>query len=117
MHQDKKDADNLITYYLDDYIRHKFTAGLSHPIFKNLTADWQFRVQDRAGTYTEYQNLTAAGEVEYKPYALLDVKINYAFKNCAIYLKANNLFDADYFDLGNIPQPGFWAMAGVEAKF
>ncbi|MDR1762736.1 MAG: TonB-dependent receptor [Dysgonamonadaceae bacterium] len=110
-----KNAGDLISNYVMDYLRHKFTAGLSHPIYKGLTADWQFRWQDRAGTFTKYENPADKGhEEDYAPFALLDAKINLKLEDFNIYLKINNIFNTAYYDLGNIPQPGFWFMAGVK---
>jgi iron complex outermembrane receptor protein len=108
-----KDAGNLISNYVLDYLKHKFTAGFSHPVYKGLSADWQFRWQERKGTYTQYVDLKAATEVEYPAFSVLDVKINWKIKDFNVFLKANNLFNVSYYDLGNIPQPGFWLMSGI----
>lgn len=108
-----QDAGGLVSNYALDYLRHKFTAQLTHPIFKGISADWQFRWQDRMGSYTKYENLKTIGEVNYQAYSVLDLKINWKFKDFKVYLSANNLFDASYYDLGNIPQPGFWLTGGV----
>ncbi|GHT40919.1 hypothetical protein AGMMS49965_09920 [Bacteroidia bacterium] len=93
------DTGKLISKYVLENLRHKFTAGLAHPIYKGLTADWQFRLQQREGDYPSV--------------ALLDLKLNWKQGGWNVYLTANNLFDAGYYDLLNIPQPGFWAMGGV----
>ncbi|GHU79540.1 TonB-dependent receptor [Bacteroidia bacterium] len=106
-----KEASGLISNYVMDYLKHKFTAGLSHPIYKNLSADWQFRRQDRAGSYT-----TTGVEAPYKPFSMLDVKFNWKVEKMTLFLTVNNLFDTYYFDLGNIPQPGIWVMGGVQYK-
>ena len=115
LHQDK-DAGEWISNYVLDYLNHKFTAGLSHPIYKNISADWQFRWQKREGTYTQYIDLKAAEEKVYPAFSLLDVKLNWKINKFNIYLKANNLFNISYYDLGNIPQPGFWLMGGINWK-
>jgi iron complex outermembrane receptor protein len=95
-----RDAETLISKYVLDYLRHKFTAGLAHPIYKGLTADWQFRWQQREGD-------------AYSSFSLLDVKLNWKQDDWNIYLSANNLFNVSYCDLLNIPQPGFWFSGGV----
>ncbi|MDR1527476.1 MAG: TonB-dependent receptor [Dysgonamonadaceae bacterium] len=113
MNQSQKDA-GWITYYLDDYIKHKFTVGLSHPVYKGISADWQFRWQERQGTYTQYENNTSTGkEVAYPAFSLFDLRLNWQLQDFKIHLTANNLFNVAYYDLGNIPQPGFWLMGGV----
>jgi iron complex outermembrane receptor protein len=109
-----KDASGLISNYVMDYLRHKFTVGLSHPIYKNISADWRFRWQDRDGSYTKYENHQSTGvETPYNPFSMLDVKFNWKIKDFNVFLNINNLFDTYYFDLGNIPQPGFWLIAGI----
>ena len=116
MYQDK-DAGDLISNYVLDYLRHKFTAGIAHPIYKGLTADWQFRWQDRQGTFSRYVSRTESHETSYPAFSLLDVKLNWKKDNFNVYLSANNLFDTDYYDLGNVPQPGFWFTGGVSYQF
>lgn len=112
-----KEASGLISNYVMDYLKHKFTAGLSHPVYKNLSADWQFRLQDRAGSYTKYENSQTAGaETPYKPFSILDVKFNWKIDKANLFLNINNLFDIHYFDLGNVPQPGIWITGGVQYK-
>jgi iron complex outermembrane receptor protein len=116
MHQ-TKDADGLISNYVMDYLRHKFTFGISHSIFKDLSADWQFRWQDRAGSYIKYTNNQSTGiETPYQPFSLLDVKFNQKIGNMNLFLNINNLFNTYYFDLGNIPQPGIWVIGGIQYK-
>lgn len=112
-----KEASGLISNYVMDYLKHKFTAGLSHPVYKNLSADWQFRLQDRDGSYTKYENgQTTGAETSYKPFSILDVKFNWKIDKANLFLNINNLFDTYYFDLGNVPQPGIWITGGVQYK-
>ncbi|MDL2222754.1 TonB-dependent receptor [Bacteroidales bacterium OttesenSCG-928-M11] len=108
-----KDASGLISNYALDYLRYKLTASLSHPIYRSLTANWQFRWQKREGTFTQYEALKPSYEREYPAFALLDLKLNYQLDKLGVFLAINNLFDTDYYDLGNIPQPGFWFTAGI----
>ncbi|MDL2223696.1 TonB-dependent receptor [Bacteroidales bacterium OttesenSCG-928-M06] len=110
LHQDKS-IENLISNYVLDYLKHKVTIGLSHPIYKNITADWQFRWQDRQGTYTVYAD--PPYEADYPSFGILDVKVNWKLHDWNVYVSANNLFDTSYYDLGNIPQPGLWIMGGI----
>lgn len=115
MHQ-SKDISDWISNYVLDYLRHKFTTGLAHPIYKGFSADWQFRWQDRAGTYTQYIGTAKAEEVPYPSFALLDLKLNYKYGNFDFFASFQNLFNQKYYDLGNIPQPGFWLISGVKFK-
>lgn len=112
LNQDKN-AGELISNYVLDYLKHKITIGFNHPIYKNISSDWQFRWQDRQGTYTKYENKEPAYESSYQPFCILDLKINWKYRKWNIYISANNLLDICYYDLGNIPQPGLWLMGGM----
>ncbi|MDR2843521.1 MAG: TonB-dependent receptor [Candidatus Symbiothrix sp.] len=94
-----KDAGNLISNYVMDYVRNKFTAGLSHPVYKGVSMDWRFRRVDRAGDYI--------------PYSMLDAKLNWKIKDGSVYLTVTNLLDASYSDLWHVPQAGRWIIGGV----
>ena len=48
----------------------------------------------------------------YAPYAKLDGKITWNAPSWRLYLKADNITNHRYYDLGNVPQPGLWLMAG-----
>ena len=43
-------------------------------------------------------------------------KISYDFPRVNLYLRANNVLDRTWYDFGDIPQPGFWVMAGIACK-
>ncbi len=109
-----KNTQDLISSYALDYLKHKFTLQLNHPIYKGLSANWQFRWQDRVGSYTE---AGTGNQIPYPAYSLLDLKLNWKLKDFNIYVSANNLFDLKYYDLGDIPQPGFWLSGGVNYIF
>lgn len=112
----QKRHDNVEIYksnYALEYLRHKLTATLSHKIWRSLTAAWSFRWQDRMGSYIKYADTDDEGSlVSYKPYALLDVRFTWQTPRYSLYLEGNNLTDKTYYDLGNVPQPGFWFRAG-----
>jgi iron complex outermembrane receptor protein len=111
-----KQSGEWISNYVLDYLRNKVTFGVSHPVYRGLSACWQFRFQSRCGTYTKYSGQTLAGvETPYPSFSLLDLKINRQFGRFNLYLSANNLFNVPYYDIGNIPQPGFWLTGGITA--
>ena len=105
-----KNMENLISNYALDYLKHKFTLQFNHHIYKGISANWQFRWQDREGTHTE---LLTGHQIPYPMYSLLDLKLNWKLKNFNVYVSVNNLFNVEYYDLGDIPQPGFWLLGGV----
>ncbi len=109
--------DIFTSLYADDYLRHKLVASLNHKIWSKLTATWNVRVQKRMGAYQVYDGLTATEELRaYHPYALLDVKLQWTDKHYDLYVQGTNLTNHRYQDLGNIPQPGIWIMAGARCK-
>lgn len=109
--------DELISNYALNYLRNKFTASLQHEIVKNLSLSWNFRWQDRVGTYVRYVDLKPAETVHFKPFSVLDAKIAYQWKKMNFFVDANNIFDKKYIDLGNIPQAGFWLSGGANIRF
>lgn len=112
LHQNLVESE-LISNYTLNHLKHKFTASLHHRIIPNLTLSWNFRWQDRAGSYIQYVDLKPGERVDYKPFSVVDVKANYRIQNWNIFVNANNIFNTTYLDLGNLPQPGFWLTGGV----
>lgn len=109
----EKEINNPISMYVRNYLRDKLTVNLQHTIVKDLSLGWNFRWQDRAGEYLQYENTKEVGKIAYAPLWVLDLKINYAIKRGNVFVNVNNIFDKAYVDLGNIPQPGFWLSGGV----
>ncbi len=112
LHQDKSSGD-LISNYALNYLRDKVSLKLEHPILKNITASWNFRWQKRMGGYTRYENGLQGEFTHYQPFSTLDCRINWQVKDFLIHLSANNLYDTIYYDLGNVPQAGFWLIGGI----
>ncbi|MCI1647626.1 MAG: TonB-dependent receptor [Bacteroides sp.] len=109
----KHDAKNLISIYALNYLRDKFTVRFTHPIWKGLSAGWYFRYQKRMGTYERYVDLKKVGDEPYPAFSTLDLNLNYTCKDLLFSLNLNNLYDTHYFDLGNVPQAGFWLSGSV----
>lgn len=118
---DQARKDDIAFYksnYAMEYLRHKFVAGIDHKIVGNLSASWSFRWQQRMGTYIIYEGTTSTGVSHpYNPFGLLDLKLMWTKPRYELSLSMNNLTSYRYFDLGNIPQPGFWLMASGKLKF
>ena len=111
MHQTKDDK-NLISSYAN-HLRDKLTIGLNHDIYKSVSANWNFRFQKRMGIFEKYENGNKSLS-EYPSYSTLDLKINWKVnKSFDTYLSANNIYNTDYYDIGNIPQAGFWFSLGA----
>ncbi len=116
MLQDSRDAaqGNPISMYIFNYLRHKFTFALHHRMIKNLHFSWYLRFQDRAGHYQKYIPEQQEGIItSFTPFVLLDLKIQYLYKNFTFFVNANNLSNTTHVDYGNIPQPGIWVTGGL----
>lgn len=114
LHQNGKDASGeKDSNYILNYLRDKFVAQLNIPIYKDISLNGIFRWQDREGGFTKYENNKPAYYKSYNPFCIFDVKINWKYKDFLFNLNANNVFDTKYYDLGNIPQAGFWFTGGV----
>ena len=100
LHQNRRDTKEIYkSNYALEYLRHKFVASLNHKVYAKLNATWSLRWQDRMGNY--------------KPYANLDLKLQWTEKHWQAYLQGTNLTNCRYFDLGSVRQPGIWVMAGA----
>jgi iron complex outermembrane receptor protein len=112
----KKADGELISNYVLDNLKHKLVIGLNQKIIHRLSLDLKLIYQDREGTYTSFENGGWADEVGYKPFWLLDGKLTYNFKNLSVFVSASNILDNQYYDIGNITQPGRWIKSGISYK-
>jgi vitamin B12 transporter len=107
-------SDLYFSQYLLDYLRWKATAGIRLRFFKGLGLSIQAVAQDRAGSYTSFEDSGGMVEKEYDPFWLLDARISWKANRLLIFADCSNLLDADYYDFGNIEQPGAWFRIGLE---
>ncbi|MBP1645298.1 MAG: TonB dependent [Bacteroidetes bacterium] len=113
MHQEVIKNEYISNYALN-YLREKLTAQLYLPLYKDkLSTTVSFRYQKRMGQYLKYEDLKPAQKVDYPAFTTMDISINYNLKNFNIYCNLNNIYNTKYFDLGNVPQAGFWVICGV----
>lgn len=111
--QDKDLEPNLSSQYALEYLRHKLVAQLNLHLVDKLNMHISYRYQDRVGNC----QLLSGETMDYKPYSLVDARLSYDMPQYKLYVEANNLFDTKYYDYGNVPQPGFWFMAGASHRF
>lgn len=112
IHQEKHDAEGVVKSNVAmEYLRHKVVASLSHRIYSRLSMSWDFRWQERVGSY-----LSGGKLVPYHPYFMLDAKMQWEALRYQLFLQATNLTNHSYYDLGSVPQPGIWVMAGARLK-
>lgn len=123
IHQHRKDEVEIYaSSYAMDYLRHKLVLTLSSRLVSSLNATLSYRWQQRMGSFVEYTPTDAgdgavtyqASPRPYKPYGLLDLKLSWDSSRCQFYAEAINLTSYRYFDIGNVRQPGFMFMAGVQ---
>ena len=110
---EKEEGQDFISNYVLDNLKHKFVASINQTVFRNFTVELKVLFQDREGTYTQFENGAWGSEVEYNPFWMLDGKVNYSWRNLRFYISANNIFDINYVDIGNVSQPGRWTKVGV----
>ena len=139
IHQEKHDAEGVVKSNVAmEYLRHKVVASLTHRIIKSkkvkrlkgekvkgsakrsqffnaspfqLSMTWDLRWQERVGSYMSGGEL-----VPYRPYATLDAKLQWDAPRYQVYLQATNITNRRYYDLGSVPQPGIWLMAGARIQ-
>jgi vitamin B12 transporter len=114
--QQQKIETELISNYSLNYLKHRLDLGLSHNLAKNVSASWQIAIQDRFGQYEKFEYSKSVGFVNYEPFMLVDLRLNWTKKGWTVYGAANNLFDISYVDIGNVIQPGRWLKIGVSKK-
>ena len=111
--QDKDLESYMQSQYALEYLKHKLTAQGNFNLFSRLFLNLSYRYQERKGNYQ-----LLSGEVKpYGSYSVLDARLSWNADRYKLYVEANNIFDKTYYDYGNVPQPGFWFMAGASYKF
>jgi iron complex outermembrane receptor protein len=110
------DSKGLESRYSLNYLRDKLTAQFHHAVYRGLSAGWYFRYQKRMGVFRRYDNGVDAGLQPFPDFSTLDLKLNYEYGKCNFYVNLNNLYDTPYYDIGNVPQAGFWFMGGINYR-
>ncbi len=111
--QDKDLEQDIVSQYALEYLRHKLVMRLQTHLVSHLDLGIDYRWQDRVGTYTDFTGAVHS----YAPYGLCDARLSWATPSYTLYAEANNLFDKNYVDYGNVPQPGFWFTVGARYHF
>ena len=104
---------NLISNYSLNYLKHRLDFNLNHTIWRNFQASWHIALQDRNGQFEKIIDKSSAGMVDYEKFITTDIKISWAKSGWNINGSINNIFDVDYFDIGNVVQPGRWIKIGI----
>lgn len=107
----KKNKEELISYYVLDYLNHKTTLSVQLALFRHFIFNAGFSLRERNGTYTSYPD---GIEKKYGIISQTDVRLAWQNSRVCVYADANNLFDEKYYDLGNIEMPGRWMSTGIQ---
>jgi len=116
LYADKQSGDLASKYVLDN-LKHKVDLSIDHKIRWGLGASWRISYQDRVGTYQKWENSQLGIEVPYKPFWLGDARLYWKFVGFTLYAESTNIFNVEYFDHANVPQPGRWLKAGLKVDF
>ncbi len=99
-----------------DYMKHKAAASVEVHFLRRMSLVVTGSVYDRNGDYTAYPVAGDSKQTqtrEYKPYFLLDGRLQWEKGICRLFVDATNITDTNYCDLGGIRLPGAWVMGGV----
>jgi vitamin B12 transporter len=113
----EKPESNYISNYSLNYLKHRFDFDLNHSIIKNIYGNWHVNYSDRNGQYEKIVDKVSLGMTNYEPFITCDLKISWIYSGWNVYGSVNNIFDKEYFDIGNIVQPGRWVKIGVSKAF
>lgn len=123
--QNKVSDKGIQSRFALEYVRNKVVARADFHIWKGLVLGASWRWLDRSGDYEVFENLTSTGKVvPYVPYYVVDARLCWtdsfgrrnSGKDYSVYIEANNLTDNEYYDFGNIPQPGIIVKAGFSVN-
>ena len=104
-HDEPSDIQSL---YALEYLKNKFVANARLQLWRQLELSLHYRLQHRTGSYKDL-----GGESHrYGTYGLLDGKLQWTTPTWNVYLEGNNLTNRKFVDVGNVPQPGLWIVAG-----
>ncbi len=106
-----KESNNLLSYYVMDYLKHKTSLIANHLLFSKLQIGWSAVWQQRAGSYTEYPTNI---EKKYEPFLTFNTTLKWHEKNFTVWIDAQNVGNTKYADIGNIPQPRRWISVGTK---
>lgn len=98
LNSDKSTAQFQSRYVLD-YLKHQLIINLSNPLPLDIKQSWFLRYEDRVNLEESF---------------IVDTQLLYEAKLFELFIKATNLFNKSYKDIGGIPLPGRWIIAGVK---
>ena len=67
--------------------------------------------QERAGSYTS--TIDIEEKIKYPAFSTLDMQLSYDNDGLCIFINAQNLFNSEIYDRGNVPLAGRWVKLGI----
>ncbi len=96
-----KNTKQFTSKYSPDYLRQQFIFKIAYRSFYNIKQNWRLRYEERSGKQSNI---------------LVDVRLYFNYKNLEFFMEATNLFNTKYVEMGFIPMPGRWIMAGINFR-
>lgn len=110
--QHQNEHEGIKSLYALEYLKNKLVTTLGMSLCKKMSLDVSYRFQHRMGSYTD----VGGASRPYGSYGLLDARLAWTEPHYTLYVNGNNLLDKKYEDVGNVPQPGIWIVAGVSVR-
>ena len=115
--QSDKSANNFISKYALDYLKHKVVLIIDHAVLNNLAASWHVGYYDRTGNYDANTVYGAPSVIKnFTPYFMLDGRLSWTQKKFDVFADLNNILNTTYADYGGLTQPGTNVNIGVRLK-
>jgi vitamin B12 transporter len=101
--------------YAGDYLRNKLILYSNINLLPRLGLDFQLSYFARNGSYPDIDTQSLhRHNVDFKPYWLGDAKLRYRSEYFSLFVKASNVFNTSYTDVGSLIQAGRWVSIGVD---
>ena len=95
--------------YVLDYLANRIQAEIHSKSFNGYKIGLVGTRQERAGSY-----ISSVGEkIKYPAFSTIDMQLSYDNDGLCIFMNAQNLFNSEIYDRGNVPLPGRWAKLGI----
>ncbi|MDD2964526.1 MAG: TonB-dependent receptor [Bacteroidales bacterium] len=108
--QSEKESTGYLSKYALDNLKHKVDIVTHWLLPAGFTLNIRASYQVRDGSYLKWPDNTPTA---YKPQWVTDARLAWSRGKLSVYADATNLFNADYTDHANLPQPGRWLKAGI----
>lgn len=94
-----RDASQYESRYALDHLKHQLILSMSNELVFGITQNWVMRYEKREN---------------FEDHFIVDSQISREFNYVTFTIKAANLFNKSYMDIGGIPLPGRWISANIK---